>query len=160
MGAEMSFDWTKEAVAELKRLFDEGLSMSQIAAAIGAPSRNSVIGKLHRNGMFRGKPKPVPRPPRVQRNGAKAWKPRAPVPYYEPAPELGTISAVPQPCTLMDLTNETCRWPIGEGAEMFYCGCPTADVAAGCPYCDLHRRIAYQTYTTTRRPFIPMRKAG
>lgn len=163
MGAEMSFDWSDKAVTELKRLFDEGLSMSQIAAAIGAPSRNSVIGKLHRNGMFRGKPKPVPRPPRVQRKGvhtAKAWKPRKPTPAPEPAaPPLGEISAVPQPCTLMELTNETCRWPIGEGADMLFCGSPS-DMHNGRPYCQFHTRMGLAPRTTTRRPFIPMRKTA
>lgn len=154
----MNFDWNDEAVAELKRLFDEGLSMSQIAAALspgGGLTRNAVIGKLHRNGMFRGVPPPKPKAPRQQRgHRAKAWKPRAtpgkPVPTFEP-----------QRCTIMQLTNETCRWPIGEGRDMLFCGSPSADLHNGRPYCQFHTLVAVPPRaTTTRRPFIPMRKTG
>lgn len=43
--------WTDERVAELRRLWGDGMSASQIAAALGAVSRNAVIGKAHRLGL-------------------------------------------------------------------------------------------------------------
>ncbi|MGB3583587.1 MAG: GcrA family cell cycle regulator, partial [Roseiarcus sp.] len=43
--------WTAEAVEDLKRLAFEGRSASAIAAALGAPSRNAVIGKANRIGI-------------------------------------------------------------------------------------------------------------
>lgn len=43
--------WTDERVAELRRLWDEGKSASQIERAVGAPSRSAVIGKVHRLGL-------------------------------------------------------------------------------------------------------------
>ncbi|TMJ76370.1 MAG: GcrA cell cycle regulator, partial [Alphaproteobacteria bacterium] len=62
--------WTDERVETLKRLWAEGLSASQIAAALGGVTRNAVIGKVHRLGLS-GRAKapssaaPRPRKPRV-----------------------------------------------------------------------------------------------
>ncbi len=36
---------------------------------------------------------------------------------------------------IFELTNWTCRWPIGDGFDMFFCG---AVPLAGCPYCFGH----------------------
>ena len=41
-------NWTDERVEQLKKLWTEGLSASQIAAQLGGVSRNAVIGKVHR----------------------------------------------------------------------------------------------------------------
>ena len=43
--------WTDERVETLKKLWAEGLSASQIAAALGGVTRNAVIGKVHRLGL-------------------------------------------------------------------------------------------------------------
>ena len=43
--------WTAEAVEDLKRLAFEGRSASAIATALGAASRNAVIGKANRIGI-------------------------------------------------------------------------------------------------------------
>lgn len=56
-----SFDWTDEATAGLRRLHAAGYSASQIAMEIGCPSRNAVIGKIHRLGVKRDKPAPLVR---------------------------------------------------------------------------------------------------
>jgi|SRR6185437_2590497 len=56
----MTFAWTDERIAELNRLFAEGKNGSQIASAIGAPSRSAVHGKIHRLGLHRSKPEPTP----------------------------------------------------------------------------------------------------
>lgn len=57
------FLWTEPAIADLKRLYADGLSSSQIAQQLGCPSRNAVIGKVHRLGIQRpvkvAKPAPV-----------------------------------------------------------------------------------------------------
>jgi len=46
--------WTDEAIDTLRRLALEGRSASSIAAALGAPSRNAVIGKANRIGVKLG----------------------------------------------------------------------------------------------------------
>src|SRR4051812_49775534 len=40
--------WTDDRVEQLKKLWEGGLSASQIAAELGNVTRNAVIGKVHR----------------------------------------------------------------------------------------------------------------
>ena len=50
--------WTDERVERLTKLWQEGLSASQVAAELGGVSRNAVIGKAHRLGL-KARPSPV-----------------------------------------------------------------------------------------------------
>lgn len=62
----------------------------------------------------------------------------------EPEPELiENIIPIGQRRTLLELNEETCRWPIGDpaGADFFFCG---GKPIAGLPYCGYHSRVAYQ----------------
>jgi GcrA cell cycle regulator len=56
--------------------------------------------------------------------------------------------------TLLELTEETCRWPIGDPgqADFFFCGGRTI---TSLPYCAYHSRVAYQppNLRRDRRPF-------
>jgi GcrA cell cycle regulator len=45
--------WTDERVELLKKLWSDGLPVSQIAAELGGINRNAVIGKVHRLGLSR-----------------------------------------------------------------------------------------------------------
>src|ERR1051325_11365005 len=67
--------WTSERVETLKKLFDAGLSCSQIAGEIGT-TRNAVIGKMHRLGLSRPKNLLANRikAPRAAPDG---WRPKA-----------------------------------------------------------------------------------
>jgi hypothetical protein len=69
--------------------------------------------------------------------------------------------APPQPAqikarrnTLLDLTNECCRWPYGEhgGKRFFFCGAAGADIARGIPYCPRHMERAYIVPPTLVKP--------
>ena len=53
-------EWTEARVDQLKRLWDEGLSASQIASRLGDVTRNAVIGKAHRLGLS-SRPSPIKR---------------------------------------------------------------------------------------------------
>ncbi len=53
---DASVTWNDERVEQLKKLWAEGKSASQIATEIGGISRNAVIGKVHRLGLA-GRPK-------------------------------------------------------------------------------------------------------
>ena len=50
---------------------------------------------------------------------------------------------------LMDLTERTCKWPIGDPSrgEFYFCGHP---VVAGKPYCKGHAAAAYQPMSSRR----------
>jgi hypothetical protein len=45
-----------------------------------------------------------------------------------------------QSVSLLDLSTDSCRWPIGDGSDTLFCG----DIAlVGCSYCTTHRALAY-----------------
>jgi GcrA cell cycle regulator len=162
--------WTDERVELLKKLWSDGLSASRIAAEIGGVTRNAVIGKVHRLGLS-GRAKATPpagqrprkvRPPahvlrsvRPQVRGNTALA-RA-LPAYaleaeaEAEPEVvENVIPLGQRCSLLQLTAETCRWPIGDPGtpDFFFCGGkPVGDL----PYCAYHAHMAYQPLTERRR---------
>jgi len=50
--------WTDERIEQLRQMWQQGLTASQIADALGGVSRNAVIGKAHRLGL-QARPSPV-----------------------------------------------------------------------------------------------------
>jgi GcrA cell cycle regulator len=153
--------WTSARIEMLKKLFDAGLSCSQIAGEIGT-TRNAVIGKMHRLGLSRPKNLFANRikPARAETD---AWRPKMSRPklrglsigaqrdmlraaYPGSAATEAPIDS-PQKCSLLELRPAQCRWPISEpGARDFsFCGNPSAD---GFSYCMGHARLAYRP----RRP--------
>jgi hypothetical protein len=58
----METTWTPERVEILNRLFEEGLPTSEIGRRMGL-TKNTIIGRLHRNGMSR--PETGKQPPRI-----------------------------------------------------------------------------------------------
>ena len=51
--------------------------------------------------------------------------------------------------TLMELTERTCKWPVGDPAtdNFWFCGLPTQ---AGKPYCEAHVGVAFQPMSSRR----------
>ena len=75
----------------------------------------------------------------------------------EPEPELiEKLIPISQRRTLLELTEQTCRWPIGDpgSPEFFFCG---GNTVTKLPYCAYHSRIAYQPLTERRRDKRPFR---
>jgi GcrA cell cycle regulator len=161
--------WTDERVEQLKKLWTDGLSASQIAAELGGVTRNAVIGKVHRLGLS-GRAKspssaaPRPRKPRqthmlrvsrgsIRGNTALAYAYDLDV-EAEPEP-IENIIPIGQRRTLLELNEETCRWPIGDPAtqDFFFCG---GKPISSLPYCAYHSRVAYQP-PASRRDKRPMR---
>lgn len=171
--------WTDERVERLKTLWSEGLSASQIAAELGGVTRNAVIGKVHRLGLS-GRAKPQVQasrpaaPPRVKPAAPPAARPAAsavtrparPVtigsvvlkgeealdtkPQVMVAPVIETEPVTFEKTTILGLTEQTCKWPIGDPGrpDFFFCGRKSD---AGIPYCPYHARIAYQPSSDRRR---------
>ncbi len=138
-----AFDWTDDRVETLKSLWaDSGLSASTIAERIGAPTRNTVLGKIFRLGLSRPRPPPAPRPPRVRRRAK--FRPPA---VEQPSPKRAPVT-LPAPAilvALMELTNESCRWIVsGDGPPFTFCGAAEADFRHGVAYCRVHARMAYR----------------
>ncbi|WP_342640779.1 GcrA family cell cycle regulator [Rhodoligotrophos ferricapiens] len=163
--------WTDERVDLLKRLWTEGLSASQIASKLGEVTRNAVIGKVHRLGLSgRGTPSRTQhaRPRTKTRQAPTSGKitqfptlgatalqvqpeavPEAP-PAPQPQPIRQVYSSSNEGVNILQLSDKTCRWPVGEpGTDSFhFCGCAPK---SGLPYCDKHARIAYQPLQDRRR---------
>jgi GcrA cell cycle regulator len=149
--------WTAERVELLKRHFAAGLSCREIAADIGV-SRNAVIGKLFRLNLTREEQGDARRPARKE--AAKTHRPRtAPGTAKRTAPRLQrqmllTLYAEPQPatdepihnghcCSLLELSQELCRWPISTPGAADFCFCGNTPLE-GLPYCPGHTRLAYR----------------
>src|SRR5581483_415178 len=135
--------WTDERLELLKSGFAEGLSCRELAATIGV-SRNAVIGKISRLNLKRDKERMV-RTGRPER--ANEPRPRQILLKAYPSQPKAVIADEPihngHTCSLLELGNDTCRWPISTpGAEDFcFCGNPPL---GGLPYCPGHSRLAYR----------------
>lgn len=132
--------WTEKRIAELRSHFEAGVSIRDIARRMEVVSPGSIVGKLHRLGLKRGRMirHPDAKPRRARQNRKQPTpvvdsSPRKPSPARPPSPPIG----------LMELRNWTCRWPIGEGPYLF-CGVHEADAAKGISYCIAHSRMAYR----------------
>jgi len=167
--------WTDDRVELLKKLWSDGLSASQIAAELGGITRNAVIGKVHRLGLS-GRAKapsstaPRPRKARPPSHVLRMTRPamrgntalaRHALAVYEldPEPEpmpLENIIPIGQRCSLLELSDAKCRWPIGDPgtSDFFFCGGPPVGEL---PYCAYHARIAYQPNVDRRRDRRPIR---
>lgn len=158
--------WTDDRVDTLRKLWTEGLSASQIAAELGGVTRNAVIGKVHRlglSGRAKGsnqsgggrRKKPTTRTggyTKAQKpNGAAGAKKNengaAPV---RPAPIVDLPEPKPMMLNLLQLTDNTCKYPIGDPQEeaFGFCGAKSRD---GDPYCEYHCRLTYQPAADRRR---------
>jgi GcrA cell cycle regulator len=126
--------WTDDRVELLKSLWGAGKTAAEIAKELGEGlTRNAVIGKAHRLGLS-GRITPV------------AKKIDKPLP-----PETTNISAKDGGTSLLELTEQTCRYPYGDPKKegFHFCGCQSLP---GIPYCTEHAEIAYQT--TSRKMSI------
>lgn len=141
--------WTDERLELLKHRFAAGLTCRQIADDIGV-SRNAVIGKLSRLNLTREK-KPDPKPPVPK--GAGKGRRRGSVPrlqyqvlltaYAEPRPASDAPIHNEHCCSLLELSEERCRWPISTPGAEDFCFCGNTPVE-GLPYCAGHTRLAYR----------------
>src|ERR1700690_3575043 len=134
--------WTDERVDQLKALWREGLSASQIARVLGNVTRNAVIGKVHRLGLA-GRAMPArterPRLPSAPRVSLRQHH-MLPPPVVEEDPVILDDGSF---ATVLTINDRMCRWPIGDPAEneFHFCG---RKPKLGSPYCEAHARKAYQ----------------
>lgn len=119
--------WTDERIEQLRTLWTQGRSASEIAAIFGDVSRNAVIGKAHRLGLS-GRPSPIKK--------ADA-KPRRPEPQQRRLAVVHTFG------------ERQCKWPVGDpkDPDFHFCGCAAQP---GMPYCAEHAAIAYQPTRSKR----------
>lgn len=196
--------WTEDRIAQLRKLWSDGLSCGQIAAVMACGfSRNAIIGKATRlklpkrskgasAAMSRAarhphavKPTPrasqseaaedaraasrIARRKRGDKNGGggiafavnRARKAAAAGEPFTSAADaiLGAKTALEPPQTIIDtetrvislleLTTDTCKWPIGDpqDAGFGFCGCQPLK---GRPYCAKHHQRGTSTVAQSR----------
>jgi GcrA cell cycle regulator len=95
-------------------------------------------------------PKPLP----ARKQIIPAGQPLPPQPSAnEISPEaLAKVSAIEKKAkklSLMELTERTCKWPVGDPAteDFWFCGLP---VQQGKPYCEAHVGVAFQPMSSRR----------
>ena len=137
--------WTPERENKLKELWKKGHTASQIASIIGNTTRNAIIGKAHRLNLEAraiSKKSALKAPTKnnitpevkIQKLGRKArFK----------ALLLDKSFEQENPKKLEELTDETCRWPLGHPYEekFYFCGRKPMEKF---PYCKLHVLYAFQ----------------
>ena len=135
--------WTDNKVAKLKELWTKSHTASQIANALGDTTRNAVIGKAHRLDLEARAPSKQSGLSSSRENKAV----RRPVPTSRKAKFQSILldkNFEPEnPKSLEDLTDSTCKWPVGHPNEesFYFCGRkPEGEF----PYCKLHVLYAFQ----------------
>lgn len=116
--------WSEERISELKRMWAEGWSASQIAHKLGGTTRNAIIGKVHRLGL----------------DGRQT--PSRPLKVRIKSRPLPVQPIVPGSVSLADLQSWSCRFPCGDPREagFGFCGCVRIE---GSSYCADHARIVF-----------------
>jgi GcrA cell cycle regulator len=159
--------WTDERVEQLKKLWSEGLSASQIAGRLGGVTRNAVIGKVHRLGLSgratTSRMKSHRARPRSSLTAKRSIRPRIGVvgnpavrALYHPEAEPYTpvfeelVIPITERQTIQTLTECSCRWPIGDPQTPDFHFCNRNKVP-GLPYCEFHARRAFQPPQPRRR---------
>ena len=137
--------WTTERERKLKELWKQGHTASQIAGILGDTTRNAVIGKAHRLSLqARAASKKLSVKVNAENNNTQGFKNQ----------KLGRKAKFKallldknfeqeNPKKLEELTDLTCRWPIGHPYEkkFYFCGRKPLEKF---PYCKLHVLYAFQ----------------
>ena len=137
--------WTTERERKLKELWKKGHTASQIAEMIGNTTRNAVIGKAHRlNLQARASSKKQSVKANVENNNTQEIKTQKMGRKAKfKALLLDKNFEQENPKKLEELTDQTCRWPIGHPYEknFYFCGRKPLEKF---PYCKLHVLYAFQ----------------
>src|SRR4030095_13445791 len=150
--------WMPDDINELMRLWDN-YSASQIAAKLGR-SRSAVIGKIHRlactHNIANGKKlyleslkRSSPGQRRIEQHKVEV---KVQQPVEQPALGVNMTPDTTTRCTIYQLNDKRCKWPLGElgAVATHFCGTKTVcgrTTVYGRPYCLQHCHAAYHGFT-------------
>lgn len=166
--------WDDEKIARLRRLAATGISETAIAHQFTEHyktpfTRNAIIGarfryKIACSSLMRSisKPKRTKEQQlhsrsamtKIQHRRAAGSQEAKSVMLVEPVTPVADLEIpVTQRCTLLELNDGKCRWPVGvPGKDLFFCGGKTEGRD---PYCSHHTEVA-----TDRQPWRGVRGPG
>ncbi|MEM1006724.1 MAG: GcrA family cell cycle regulator [Pseudomonadota bacterium] len=137
-------------------------------AAGASPAKSEPKEKPAPAPKAEAKPKPAPKTEPARPAPAPEAKPAIParrqiIPAGQPLPpqpsaneispealaKVNEIEKKAKKLTLMELTEKTCKWPVGDPAteDFWFCGLP---VEPGKPYCEAHVGVAFQPMSSRR----------
>ncbi|WP_434288453.1 GcrA family cell cycle regulator [Celeribacter sp. SCSIO 80788] len=132
------------------------------AAAVQPKAKPAVKPKVE------AKPKPAAQPAAQDEVNEASPKPAVParrqiIPAGQPLPPQPSTNEIPAEAlakvnevekkakriSVMELTEKTCKWPIGDPAtdDFWFCGLPSVP---GKPYCEAHVGVAFQPMSSRR----------
>ncbi len=129
--------WTPERIAEVTRLWGEGLTTAEIGKMVGV-TKNAVVGKAHRLGL-------PPRPSPIRRKGGGGGGSTS-------RSTGGGSASTPRPVAkapvkpvrqfALSTSGARCKWPSGHPgeADFHFCG---SLALVNKPYCPEHYQMAY-----------------
>jgi GcrA cell cycle regulator len=110
--------------------------------------------EAERPGAPGAQPRPAAKEPAPAVRPKPAGQPLPPQPSpseisAEALANLAEIAKKAKRLTLMQLTERTCKWPVGDPAtdDFWFCGLQTVP---GKPYCETHVAVAFQPMSTRR----------
>jgi GcrA cell cycle regulator len=138
--------WSAERIEMLRTLWSAGETAVAIGERLGGKSRSAVLGKVFR---LRLESNHVAAAAQAAAKTAEVRGERPNAPARRRRQRIKPPQIPPKPLTqyksLLELTNQTCRWPHGRPGtqRFFFCGAPEADLEQGRPYCSKHMQRAY-----------------
>jgi GcrA cell cycle regulator len=150
MRGEQDPQWTDDQVALLQKWWDERVTASAIAERLGV-TRSAVLGKINRLRRLAAEISSTKagKSDAADELSSHGSSPQSPA--RRRCGERGQQSEDPRPKVkargkrLLELTNNCCRWPLGNPAtaRFWFCGIPEANLELGVPYCRSHSQRAY-----------------
>ena len=125
---------TEPAAEEVAEPMAEAAPVPPQTQARPAPVREAAAPPAMRS-KTPGQPQP-PQPPNAEISA-------------EALANLAEVAKRARRLNLMQLTERTCKWPVGDPAtdDFWFCGLPTV---AGKPYCETHVAVAFQPMSARR----------
>ena len=149
--------WTDEQVEIASTMWRNSHTAAEIGSIIGK-TRRAVIGKMYRlkvkHGSAVNSSEDDEDDGHSSRDGTSSDESQNPEETGADAAAAETkngVEAIEDKRTvLMELTERSCRWPVGDPStpNFWFCGKPT--VQTGKPYCEEHSALAYHPNLTKR----------
>jgi GcrA cell cycle regulator len=153
LSPKQTFDWTSDAVADLKKYVSEGFSYGQIARLLGCTSRNQPLCKFNR---LKKLDATLSSPRSQERRRPVSLAPIAVVARVSAEAKLTAGELVPfeldgTPITLDNRESSMCEYPIGDPLrhDFRYCGHVKHNKS---PYCEAHHKLC--RFPNVRKPKV------
>lgn len=138
-----------KAAKETKASADAAPAKAKVAPKAAAPKPEAAAPRAKATTQPSA-PSPLP----IRKAIVPAGQPLPPQPSNseisaEALANLAEVEKKAKKLNLMELTERTCKWPIGDPAtpEFWFCGLPTQ---SGKPYCETHVAVAFQPMSSRR----------